>query len=98
MSKLTQDDVEKVVAALFSELSIEGCDFRYNEANDYGSVTAKIYVKGDPWKQYAGEERTARFRHGEVRGTGSYFVNKAFVQMLAARCLTELEKQDASGG
>jgi hypothetical protein len=92
MSKPTREQALQVIAALFSEISVEGCDFYHNEANDYGSVDAKIYVKGNPWRLYAGTEQTARYRGGKVAGTGRYFVNEAFVELLADRVMDQLEK------
>ena len=72
---------ELIVRELVSQLKVEGCEFYYNEVNNYGCITVKYFVGGDPARM-RGEEEQAKFWGGEVRGTGYYHLNEQFVQHL----------------
>jgi hypothetical protein len=63
---------ELVVGKLVSDIEVDACDFYFNETNNYGSITVKYFVSGDP----------IRMRGEEVDGTGRYRLNKEFVQSL----------------
>lgn len=64
------------VRAVLDLMSIEGCDFYFNEYNNYGCITMKLFTGEGDAGQFAGEERTRQFRDG-VRGTGYYRLNDA---------------------
>ena len=80
-----QPDLEKfaelIVRELVSKLEVDGCEFYYNESNNWGCITVKYFVDGDP-DRMRGEEKRAKFWGGEVRGTGYYHLNEQFVQHL----------------
>jgi hypothetical protein len=88
---MTKSDVVQVLTALFKDMPVEGCDFYYNQANDYGSITLKLFVEGDPDK-FQGDAERAKFYQRGVQETGRYFLNEACVEMLAERCLKKLNK------
>lgn len=64
------------VRAVLDLMSIEGCDFYFNEINDYGCITMKLFTGRGDAGRFAGEEQTALFLDG-VRGTGYYRLNEA---------------------
>lgn len=72
---------ELIVRELVSKLEVDGCEFYYNESNNWGCITVKYFVGGDP-DRMRGEEKQAKFWGGEVRGTGYYHLNEQFVQHL----------------
>lgn len=78
--------VKDVVRAVLNLFDIEGCDFYYNKANGYGSISFKYYSgEGDPWDLYRGEELTAKYGNGEVKGTGYYRGNDLLVENIAKK-------------
>jgi hypothetical protein len=87
-NELNKEQVEKIqretIRAVLNMLSCEPADFFYSNGNDSGSVALTLYTEGDPKKLYLGKEDTARFRDG-IRGTGSYKLNDAAVEMLLKR-------------
>jgi hypothetical protein len=75
------DTVREVV----SILQIESSDFYYNEPNDYGSITTRIYTgEGNPWELFRGDEIQAKFNNG-VRGTGYYQLNDEVIPIIMER-------------
>jgi hypothetical protein len=88
---MTKSDVVKVLTALFKDMPVEGCDFQYNRANDYGSITLKLFVEGNPDK-FCGDAETAKFYQRGVQETGRYFLTEACMVMLAERCLKNLNE------
>ena len=88
---MIKTDVVKVLAALLSDMPVEGCDFHYNQANDYGSITLKLFVEGNPDK-FQGDAETAKFYRRGVEETGRYFLNEACVEMLAERCMEKINE------
>jgi hypothetical protein len=88
---MTKTDVVKVLTALFKDMPVEGCDFQYNRANDYGSITLKLFVNGDPHR-FCGNAETAKFYQRGVQETGRYFLTEACMVMLAERCLKNLNE------
>ena len=79
------EEVEKftklIVSELVSKLRVEGSDFYHNECNNYGCITVKYFVDGDPHCM-RGEEEQSKFWDGKVRGTCRYYLNEKFVQHL----------------
>lgn len=68
---------------IVANMQVEGEDFYYNTFNDYGCVTVKFFVPGDPWKTLRGNEVMGRYgEQGEVRGTGRYRLKSEFAQNL----------------
>ena len=85
--ELNKEQIEKIqretIRAVLNMCSSEYSDFYYNNANDYGTVNITLWTgEGDPAKLYMGKESTARYGDGTVRGTGSYKMNDAAVEML----------------
>ena len=72
---------ELIVRELVSKLEVDGGEFYYNKSNNWGRITVKYFVDGDP-DRMRGEEKQAKFWGGEVRGTGYYHLNEQFVQHL----------------
>ncbi len=75
-----QKFTELIVKEIVSKMAVEGCDFYYNEPNNYGALTVKFFVDGDA-NQMAGEEIKAQYHDG-IRGTGRYKLNDKFVKHL----------------
>lgn len=71
---------ELIVAQLVSKLEVEGSDIYHNESNNYGCITVKYFVPGNP-NDMIGEETQADFRHGRA-GTGRYRLNDKFIKFL----------------
>lgn len=84
MNTLTQDEKEQIqretIRAMLDLFRPEGADFHEN-AND-GHITLTLYTNViDPYKVYRGEEHMANFHNG-YRGTGTYKLNDATVDMV----------------
>jgi hypothetical protein len=92
--EISKEQIEKIqretIRAMLDMLSCEYSDFYYNQPNDYGTISLTLFSgEGDPGKLYRGEEHTAQYRDG-IRGTGSYKLNDAAVEML----LKKVNKED----
>lgn len=76
------------VRAVMDLMVIEGAGFYFNEPNNYGCITGKIFTgKGDAGL-FCGEELKSTFRDG-VRGNGNYRLNEAGID----RIMKLLDKQ-----
>lgn len=86
--EISKEQVEKIqretIRAMLDMLSCEPSDFFYSQGNDSGSVSLTLYTEGDAKALYLGKEHMAQFRDG-IRGTGSYNLNDAAVEMLLQR-------------
>ncbi len=87
--ELNKEQIEKIqretIRAVLNMCSSEYNDFYHNEPNDYGTINLTLWTgEGDP-KVYMGKENTARYHGGVIRGTGSYKLNEAAVEMLLQR-------------
>jgi hypothetical protein len=73
---------ELIVRELVSKFEVEGnSDYIYhNEANNWGVITIRHFVDGDP-KQMCGEEVQAEYTD-KICGTGRYRLNEKFVEHL----------------
>ena len=72
----------ETIRAMLALFSFEGCDFCFNEPNNYGYITGTLWIgKGDA-NMFRGEERTAEFAGGVVRGTGYYKINELGVRRI----------------
>jgi len=71
---------ELIVREVVSKMAVEGSNFYYNEPNNYGAITVRFFVEGDP-NLMAGEEINAQYHDG-IRGTGRYKLNDKFVKHL----------------
>lgn len=87
------------VRAVLDLLLVEGCDFRDNIPNNYGSIRATMFTGDGPATQFMGEAKTAQYavhRNGkftgeyEQRATGYHRINDAGVQ----RVLELLHRHD----
>lgn len=73
--------VKEVVKAVLNLFHVEGCDFYYNEPNNYGKISFGYFSgKGNPWELYKGEEITSEYAGDVIRGTGYYRTNDALVE------------------
>lgn len=71
------------VRAVLDLLSIEGYGFKSKPSNGTGWIEAVLHTDGgDTFAKYAGEERTAAFVGGTIRGTGYYRANDALVDFV----------------
>jgi hypothetical protein len=77
---------ELIVNQLFSKVQIDGSDFWYNDTNQYGTVKATFFTDTDPWYSYRGTEATAEYQSGVIKGTGRYYLNSEFSNMVLAKC------------
>ena len=71
---------ELIVKELVSKIEVEGCDFWYNETNDYGRIKVRFFMGGDP-KRMCGEEIVRKYVDG-MRPSGFYRLNDEFVKHL----------------
>lgn len=69
------------VRALMDLMSIEGCDFCYNESNDYGVITAKLFTGEGDARRFMGEEEQSDFRDGR-RGNGHFKLNESGIDRI----------------
>ncbi len=81
---MTTDEREQIrretIRAMLDLFRVDGSDFREN-AND-GTIRLTLYTDvADPFKVYRGEEHMANFHNG-YRGTGSYKLNDATVDLV----------------
>jgi hypothetical protein len=79
-------EVERIqretIRAVLDLFSVESADFYYNQPNDYGTITLKLWTDdGNPLEKYRGEEIKAQFRDG-YRGSGMYKLNDATVDLV----------------
>lgn len=83
--EMSQEQIEKIqretIRAVLDMLSCEQSNFYYSKGNDSGSVSLTLYTEGDTKNLYLGKEHVAKYRDG-IRGTGSYNLNDAAVEML----------------
>lgn len=87
--KIDLKEIERIqretIRAILDLFEVEPSEFYYNTPNDYGCIDLKLWTgKGDPFKQYRGEETVAEYRDGR-RGTGRYKLNDSTVEMLLKR-------------
>ena len=71
---------ELIVRELVSLLQVDGSDFYHNEFNNYGCITVKYFVPGNPHLM-CGEEVKAKFHDG-MKGTGRFLLNEKFVEYI----------------
>lgn len=74
---------ELIVREIVKDLEVEGCDFSYNESNNYGVISTNFFVDGDP-ERMRGPEVQQKYRDG-IRGSGYYRLNEQFVKYLIDR-------------
>lgn len=72
------------IRAVLDLFSVEGSDFYFNEANNYGCITMKLFTgEGDPFVRFRGEAEMGEYgkRGGgtEVRPTGCYSLNDRLI-------------------
>lgn len=72
----------ETIRAVLALFSFEGCDFRFNEANDYGSIKGTLWTGNGNANMFRGQEETSKFYNGEIRGTGYYRVNELGVRRI----------------
>lgn len=77
-------DIEKfaelIVKELVSKIEVEGCDFWYNEINNYGRIKVRFFVGGNP-ERMCGEEIVRKYVNG-MQPSGFYRLNDEFVKHL----------------
>lgn len=70
----------ETIRAVLALFSFEGCDFHFNEANDYGYIKGTLWMGSGDATMFRGQEETGRFYNGEIRGTGYYRINELGVR------------------
>jgi hypothetical protein len=72
----------ETIRAMLALFSFEGCGFNFNEPNNYGYITGTLWMGEGDANMFRGQEVTAEFVGGAVRGTGYYRVNELGVRRI----------------
>lgn len=96
---ITEEQAFEVLKALFSLHPVEGSDFHFNEANDYGSIKLTIFTTGDATR-FVGTPEVRRYidrkKGGFVsRNSGFYFLNDQFIQEILPKVMEKLSKKNS---
>jgi hypothetical protein len=70
------------VRAVLDLFAVEGSDFYFNEPNDYGCITMRLYTgQGHPWLLFRGAAEMGNYRDGQ-RPNGYYKLNDALIDRI----------------
>lgn len=83
--KTIDRDTVKAVLDLFA---VEGCDFHFNQPNNYGTINLCLYTGPGDSIQYRGEEQTSEFRAG-TRPNGLFKLNDRAVDFVIGQILRQ---------
>lgn len=76
-------------------MSVEGEDFYYNEANDYGRISLGLFTgAGDPFNRFAGEQQQSLYAGGVMRPNGRYRLSELLVYRIEEMILEAQEGKD----
>lgn len=79
-----RDPCRETIRAVLALFNFEGCDFRFNEANDYGSIKGTIFTGRGDANDFRGEELTSTYTGNVVKGNGYYKINELGVRRIEA--------------
>ena len=72
----------ETIRAMLELFSFEGCDFYFNESNNYGCIRGTLWTGEGDASMFRGEEQTAPHVSGRVLGTGYYRINELGVRRI----------------